>query len=43
MEEEFGEHVEITCDDCSGTGQDYEGDIVVGDCPTCGGQGTIHL
>ena len=28
------------CDACSGTGQHYEGDVVVGEtCPICGGSG----
>jgi len=27
------------CITCSGTGQEMEGDVVVGDCPVCFGSG----
>lgn len=30
---------EGTCNACQGTGQEYEGDVVVGDCQVCGGSG----
>ena len=30
---------EGACEACSGTGQQYEGDVVVGNCLVCGGSG----
>jgi len=29
------------CPTCSGTGDEYEGDVCVGFCPSCGGSGIL--
>ena len=29
------------CPHCSGTGDEYEGDVCVGSCPSCGGSGLL--
>jgi len=29
------------CPNCNGTGKEYEGDIIVGECDFCGGSGYI--
>lgn len=31
--------LEMDCPGCSGTGKQYEGDLIVGDCNLCGGSG----
>lgn len=29
------------CPQCSGTGEEYNGDVMVGFCPSCGGSGIL--
>lgn len=29
------------CPNCSGTGDEYEGDVCIGACPSCGGSGVL--
>ncbi len=31
-----------SCKHCQGTGDKYEGDLVVGECPFCFGEGFSH-
>ncbi len=38
--EEYDEENNTECEDCGGTGMYFEGDVHMGDCPTCCG-GTL--
>jgi len=32
-----------SCNSCDGTGMELEGDLVIGDCPTCNGSGVSEF
>ena len=38
---DFGEDGSDDCPHCSGTGDEYEGDVCIGECPSCGGSGIL--